>query len=857
MRLKPLLLLSLGLALPSLVVAQVTSTWDGGSGDWTDGANWSDGVPGAIDTALIGTDQGSVPDPLVEIDIDDTEISLGNLDFQRGLNHLISGGDILLTDGGRVFYDGEGFPSLANPVAVTIGSNIFLQPASATEAGSHTFSWSANNTRGLVYNGDIVAGETSHADGVNLLITASSVAVGTPPQTFNGSLLDNPTDGALAVTVEGPTRVFLNSADNDFSGGFTLNGGASLSFVNGGLGDGDITFNEGLIFVDDQTLRTLTNTVYWNGTLTVDRSNLVFNGDVILGENAAFSAAGGLGGRPQAFNGNILDGTGTDPFFWDGQGAGAYTGTFSADNSATFSRGIFLESGAIVAGHNDAFGTGTIEIQNGSVYTTSAAITISNDLILNGQMTFGAAVTQNPNFGGDLTVGSDAALDPLMRSVVGRTITFSGELLNGGHDKALTLAVGAPTSGMTYAFTGSSPDYTGGFIIDDQEEGRRITLAIAQSDSLGTGKLSINRDTFTLSRSGSASSLNLSNAIDLNGSITLGSFAGWEFSGPVAFSTADDETVGIEFAGASNVAVFSGVVTDADNVTFVKTGAGTLAFSNNSNAIDGTLQVDGGAIQIGAGGASGQLGSATVQLASGTSLIFNRSDAFTVANEVSGAGGLIARGGDAELTGTLSFTGNSTVENGGTLRINTTYDEGSTFNVQSGGTFGGTGTVGGTETPTIDLAAGAFLSPGAATTPGTLTLGGSTTLDLTNIEGTGTGALIFRLGSVSDQVDGGFITWTQNLLGFTDFTFDPVAGFGGGTYILFDNISTFPGASLDDNNLTGMIGGLESTLSLNGSTLSLTVVPEPATVAALLGALALGLAFWRRTRAGARVMTNS
>jgi len=358
------------------------------------------------------------------------------------------------------------------------------------------------------------------------------------------------------------------------------------------------------------------------------------------------------------------------------------------------------------------------------------------------------------------------------------------------------------------------------------------------------------KDAFTLGQIGPATSLNLPNAIELDASITLGSFAGWEFSGPVALSTVDDETVGIAFSGASNVAVFSGVVTDATNVTFVKTGTGTLAFSNNSNAIDGTLQVDGGGIQVGAGGASGQLGSATVQLASGANLIFNRSDAFTFDNEVSGAGGLIGRGGDAELTGTLTFTGNSTVENGGTLRLNTTYDEGSTFSVQSGGTFGGTGTIGdGVTTPTIELAEGAFLSPGGATAPGTLTLGAGTNLDLTNIEGTGLGALVFRLGSVSDQVDGGFISFTEDL-GFSDFNFQTVAGFTSDTtYTLFSNIFTF--GLLDDDNLEGMVGGFLSYLELSGTDtilLHVTAIPEPATVAAILGALALGLAFWRRQK---------
>jgi len=844
MKLKPLALLSLSLALPTFLTAQVTSDWTGGSGDWDEGTNWSNGIAGSGDTARIGTQNTTTfPATQIEITVDDGR-TIRNLHLMPGLNHVLIGDDITFESGGQLLFNVSQSASTNVPggVPFIFDVGVHLLAADATSDGEFRITSSQTGGRIIRFNEDVTAGETTGT------VTLRFDGGATSSTTFNGNLLDHADGGTLRVVVEtgttatsGTTR-FLGSG-NTFSGGLVVNSGSIIFSSNNGLGTGDIVWNKGG-FIGSGTSAapfTLNNNLVWNGDMVMDTSGIVWTGTVTLGgfAGAAPHLVGSTGGRTQTFH-NIVDG-GFDTAL---RFSGGTTQTLRLINAnPDWSGGLIQESGTLRLEHSGALGTGTWVINGGS-YIGIGTLTVPNAMEWNSIFRPLGTTSGGQTFTGDVVLGANAALNPTFINETSNVFTFAGSISDGGHNKPLIL--GANTTAMQLELTGNNT-FTGGVVVEDNGTQAK-TLRVGHGNSLGTGPLVLLKDAFTLAQTGAATSLNLPNAIELDASITLGSFAGWQFSGPVSLSTADNETVGISFAGASNVAVFSGVVTDATNVTFVKTGAGTLAFSNNSNAIDGTLQVDGGGIQIGAGGASGQLGSATIELASGASLIFNRSDTFTVANEVSGAGGLIARGGDAELTGTLSFTGNSTVEDGATLRINTTYDEGSTFNVQSGGTFGGTGTIGGTETPTIELAAGAFLSPGGATAPGTLTLDTSTTtLDLTNIEGTGLGALIFRLGSVSDSVDGGQILFT-NQLGFTDFTFTTVAGFGQGTYILFDNM--FTTGSLDDDNLTGMVGGLESTLSLNGSTLSLTVIPEPGTVAAIFGVLALGLAFWRRRQKG-------
>lgn len=768
---------------------------------------------------------------------------IGDIIFRDGLNHRIQGADLGLSDGGAISFTAASSTGVAS-TAVNFDSNLILHPANATSDGSHTFHWQTVGTRTIAYNGDISAGETSGT--VTLNITSGGLGV----TNFNGNLLDHATNGTLRVEANASGRpVNFNGTGSTFSGGLLVNNSTIGLGADEALGTGTVTWNSGVLGNSSYSNRVLSNDFVVNDTLQFNRfSGHTFKGDFILNNSSGsyVHLIGDATGRTQTIE-NVVDGGFGNAIRFTGVSHSLRLPNANPD----WTGGLIFEGRQLTVENSNALGSGTL-VWNGGVYEgpLSQPLTIPNAMEWNGFFLPFSETDAAQTFTGNIILGSDAGLDPFFgrpqvtgTNTTSNLFTFSGVISDGGHDKALSL--GGSNTSLSIALTGNNT-FTGGVIVTDLSSAS-MTLRVGHDNSLGSGTLVVLRDTFTLSQTGAETSLNLPNAIEIDASFTLGSYAGWEFSGPVALSTVDNETVGIEFGGgAANVAVFSGVVTDANDVTFVKTGTGTLAFSNNSNAIDGTIQVDGGGIQVGAGGATGQLGGAAVELAGGTSLIFNRSDAFTFANEVSGAGGLIARGGDAELTGALTFTGNSTVEDGGTLRISSTYDEGSTFNVLSGGTFGGAGTIGDTESPTIGLAAGAFFSPGAAATAGTLTLGVGTTLDLTNIEGTGTGALIFRLGSVSDLVDGGFIFWTQDLLGFDDFGFVAQSGFGQGTYILFDNISTAFGASLDDDNLTGMVGGLESTLSLDGSTLSLTVIPEPGTVAAILGALALGLVGWRR-----------
>jgi autotransporter-associated beta strand protein len=249
--------------------------------------------------------------------------------------------------------------------------------------------------------------------------------------------------------------------------------------------------------------------------------------------------------------------------------------------------------------------------------------------------------------------------------------------------------------------------------------------------------------------------------------------------------------------------VLSGNITGTGNLTVEATG-GTIALTGTNAYVNTTIS--GGTLNLGNNTTAGILGSGTVT--NNAALVLQRSNDFTVANNIGGTGALTKAGaGVATLTGDNAYTGVTTIS-AGTLSVATIGNGGVAGNlgqatnaaanlVLSGGTLQYTGdsastdrnftlTAGTTSTINVSTAASTLTMSGASTaTTGALTKSGDGTLTLTgNHTYTGrttvsTGTLRFAPSTTFDmRLHGGMIN-NANVI------FDGTTGgnIGGATFI--------------------------------------------------------------------------
>jgi fibronectin-binding autotransporter adhesin len=327
-------------------------------------------------------------------------------------------------------------------------------------------------------------------------------------------------------------------------------------------------------------------------------------------------------------------------------------GTLVLGGANTHTGGTTLSAGELRIANNAAAGTGTLTLTAGGIRSDGAtARTLTNALSIAGSVTYAANGTGALTFSG---AGNLTGTHTFTTDV--SDTTFGGILTDG----ASTFGITKAGSGRLILSNGNTYDgavsVTAGTLVANNAGALGSTVAGTTVSSGAALDLRVNIGT---------------EALTISGTGVAGSGA--------LFSAATGGTVGgtVTLAASSSIGgaaalTITGVISDGGSgfgITKVNTGTTTLS---GANTYGGTTTISAGTLQVGAAGTTGTLGTGAVT--NNGALVFNRTNAYTVPNVISGSGTLTQAGAVAasilSLTGANTYSGTTTVSGaGGTLRL--------------------------------------------------------------------------------------------------------------------------------------------------------------------------------------------
>ncbi|WP_339762805.1 autotransporter domain-containing protein [uncultured Hoeflea sp.] len=441
----------------------------------------------------------------------------------------------------------------------------------------------------------------------------------------------------------------------------------------------------------------------------------------------------------------------------------------------------------------------------------------------------GSGTLGNPySYGGELNIGG-AAGNGSVTVTAGGTVSSAGRLSTyigrfSGNEGAVTVS-GTNSSWTTSAdiylglsrATGTLTVSNGGAVTADYvsigglsgtghvylDGGSLSTTSRVTIGANGTGFLTLSGGS-TLNVVSGTGTIRVAENVGDNGTLNIGAAAG-----DTAAAAGTINAANIRLRGSSSKIVFNHTGTDymLDEDIFgdgtIEHYAGTTILTG-ANTNSGSTTIFGGTLQIGNGGTTGSFGG---DITNNAALIFNRSDALTFVDDISGTGTLTKSGaGVLTLTGSNTHSGRTTVEAGtlragsaGAFAANTAYTvNGGTLDLNGhaltmSALSGTGGTVAlGTAGLTVNQS-GTTSYGGVISGTGSLTKSGAGTLTLTgaNTHTGGTTVLAGRLvvnGSVGAvTLSGGSLGGSGTIGGFTASSGSTIA----------------PGNSIGTLNVTG------------------------------------------------------
>ncbi|HTR43221.1 MAG TPA: autotransporter-associated beta strand repeat-containing protein, partial [Pseudomonadales bacterium] len=392
---------------------------------------------------------------------------------------------------------------------------------------------------------------------------------------------------------------------------------------------------------------------------------------------------------------------------------GNNTGLIILTNADTYAGGTTINSGFIQPNSINAFGTGNITNSGGVLELIGFphAGIMTNHFVATGTSLIDMA-NVNASFVFDGPWSGTGTYLVTNDTASGSTLTFGG------------------------ASGGNMANFTGSIIVVDNSSG--FTNAGALRFNNGGSQANTGNSLMTINLGGTAPGSPGSTIILENrdpGTTSVGELSGG-FGTAVTGQTSGSGTEIWSIGGKGTSSTFGGTFKNQSSsalTALTKVGAGTLTLTGTNTATS-TTTISAGTLQIGDGGADGTLCAGPV--VNNSVLIFNRSDSYTVANNISGGGSIIIQaGGINNYTGTNSSSGTLTISQGtlalaasGLLSCPISVSSGGIFDITQNPTFvlnqtlSGSGTVNGL----LVVSSGA-ISPGGAGAAGTLTLQGGLT----------------------------------------------------------------------------------------------------------------------------------
>ncbi len=429
-------------------------------------------------------------------------------------------------------------------------------------------------------------------------------------------------------------------------------------------------------------------------------------------------------------------------------------GTLTLNAANTYFGGTILSGGMLALGDPGALGAGSVTI-NTATLRADVGASLANEL--------------RTGFSGSATIAV----------ATGQTLELTGDLIPGA------------ASTLTFGASGAAGNIIASFNTVDSFDLGTVGLVVA-AGTLTAGSFAFN----DLTANAASTSIQAGATLDLNGRLsTIGNLQG-------AGTLTNTDLIRIREGS------FSGSITGV-GASLEKVGSGTLILSG-ANSYTGTTEISGGTLQIGDGGTSGTLGAGAV-LNDGA-LVFNRSDALTVTQAISGSGSVTQAGaGTLVLAAANTYSGGTAI-NAGTLALghigalgsggvgitnaalvsNVTGSLSNAITV----TDGATGVIGAASGQTLTLTGVLALRPGATLTLGSASATGVVVANLASAE-------LFSPGTLALNVAGG--TLRMGNLALNQLT------------QAASSVTIAAGATLDFAGVIGTIGNLQGAGTLTGT----------------------------------------